>query len=157
MKIKALFTDVDGVLTNGMIWMSAEGETRRLFSIYDGQGLKSLLKEGFVLAFLTGSKGADIELRGRQLGVHEVIQGLDDKLESFHFLLKKHQLLETEVAYIGDDIADIPILKKVGFAATVPNAIEEVKNIPGIFISSRPGGDGAVREICDHLKSLITN
>ena len=142
--------DVDGVLTDTRIFMDSDGEWKRFFSIRDGVGIKELQKLGYLTAVITGSKSKDISLRMKTLGIHFFYDGYLDKQPAFLKLLLESQIKSEEIAYIGDDIYDIPILEKVGFAATVPEAVEEVKSKVD-YTTSRPGGLGAVRELCDQI------
>lgn len=149
-KIKLLIMDVDGVLTDCRIFMDASGEWRRLFSIRDGYGLKILMEAGYKTAIITGSKAKDIQDRARTLKIDYFFEGTLEKLPAFEDILKQSGLKADEVAFIGDDVFDIPVLKKVGFAATVPDAMEQVKEIVH-YTTVRPAGNGAVREICEAL------
>lgn len=146
--IKMLVLDVDGVLTDARIWMDSSGEWRRFFSIRDGVGLKRLMEHGYRIAVITGSRAEDIRQRAKNLGVHYFYEGALDKEPSFEALKKDSGLTPEEMAYVGDDIYDLPLLGKVGFSATVPEAVDEVKEAVH-YITQRPGGNGAVREICD--------
>lgn len=148
--IKALVTDVDGILTDGNIWWNSPGEWRRNFNIYDGFGIRELVKEGFTVAMITGSNAEDIRERKEKLDIHYIYEGVEDKIPSFEDFLKKTNLKDSEVAYIGDDLPDIPILKRVGFSASVPTAMPEVKKT-AMYITKKDGGKGAVRELCDLL------
>ncbi len=146
--IKMLVLDVDGIMTDCKLWMDSNGDWKRMFCIRDGVGIKRLIESNYKLAVITASTSADIQARVKNLGIHHFFQGKSEKLPSFQELLKETQLKTEEVAYMGDDIFDIPILEKVGFSATVPEAVEEVCEIVK-YISKRTGGNGAVREVCD--------
>lgn len=151
--IKALVVDVDGVLTDANLWWHSPGEWRRTFNIYDGYGIKALIEEGYILAMITGSNSEDIRERQQRLGIHYIYEGAENKIPPFEDFLKKTNLKDHEVAYIGDDLPDLPILKRVGFAASVPTGIAEVKKAAH-YITKKDGGKGAVREICDMLLAL---
>ncbi|MBX2988784.1 MAG: HAD-IIIA family hydrolase [Bdellovibrionaceae bacterium] len=146
--VQMLVLDVDGVLTDARIWMDVNGEWRRFFSVRDGVGIKRLMEKGYKIAIITGSQAADIRQRAKNLGIHFFYEGALDKEPSFEALQKESGLRPEQMAYVGDDIFDIPLLKAVGFAATVPEAVDEVKDCVQ-YIARRPGGNGAVREICD--------
>jgi 3-deoxy-D-manno-octulosonate 8-phosphate phosphatase (KDO 8-P phosphatase) len=146
--IKLLALDVDGVLTDCRVFLDESGEWRRFFSIRDGYGLKRLMDFGYQTALITASKAKDISERARALGVNYLFDGNLDKVPAFEELMKKTGFSEKEIAYMGDDLFDIPLLKRVGFAATVPDAMEDVKESVH-YVAKRPGGNGAVREICD--------
>lgn len=148
--IRMLVLDVDGVLTDGRIWLDTSGEWRRFFSIRDGMGLKILRERGYKLAVITASTSQDIRQRVKNLAIDFFFENAHDKTPAFLELQKACGLKPSEMAYIGDDVPDIPILREVGFAATVPEAVEDVKSVVH-YITHRPGGNGAVREICDFI------
>ncbi len=147
-KIKMLALDVDGVLTDCRVFLDESREWRRMFSIRDGYGLVRLREQGYKLAIITASKAKDIRERAQVLKIDYFHDGNLDKLTEFNLLLKNSGLKAEEVAYMGDDLFDIPVLKEVGFAATVPEAMEEVFPVVQ-YITKRPGGNGAVREVCE--------
>ncbi len=145
-----LVLDVDGVLTDCRLWMDANGEWKRFFSIRDGVGIKALIEAGYKLAIITGTTAADIRARVAVLGIHYFYEGATDKEPSFEKLQKDSGMGPNEMAYVGDDIFDIPLIKKVGFGATVPEAVDEVIESAS-YVTKRPGGNGAVREICNFI------
>ncbi len=147
-KIKLLIMDVDGVLTDTRIFLDANGEWKRFFSIRDGVGIKELQERGYKTAIITGSKANDIKERAKVLKINYFYDGFLDKEPAFQQLLTDSGFRPEEMAYIGDDIYDIPILDKVGFAVTVPESVDEVKPHT-CYVTSRAGGMGAVRELCD--------
>lgn len=148
--IKMLVLDVDGILTDCRVWLDSNGEWRRFFSLRDGAGIVRLIEKGYKIAVITASKSKDIQMRVKHLGIHYFYEGSMDKVPAFEKLQKESGVSPAEMAYMGDDFFDIPILKRVAFAATVPQAVEEVK--PHVhYITERAGGDGAVREVCDYL------
>lgn len=149
-KIKLLILDVDGVLTDTRIFLDSDGEWKRFFSIRDGVGIKELQKLGYKTAVITGSRSKDITERVKVLGITYFYDGFLDKDPAFLQLQRESGLNPSEMAYIGDDIYDIPLLRSVGYAATVPEAVEEVKAIVD-YVTTRPGGLGAAREICDQI------
>lgn len=147
-KIKLLALDVDGVLTDCKTFLDSDGEWRRMFSIRDGYGIKRIIDEGYQTAIITASQALDIKARAQVLKIHHFHEGNLDKFSELQLLLKKTGLKADEVAYVGDDLFDIPVLNAVGFAATVPEAMDEVfHNVQ--YVTKRPGGNGAVREVCD--------
>lgn len=146
--IKMLVLDVDGVLTDCRIWMDSNGEWKRFFSIRDGVGIKRLIEAGYQLAVITGSRAEDIRQRVKNLGIQYFFEGAADKRPSFLELQKQSGLRTEEMACIGDDIFDIPLIQAVAFGATVPEAVEEVIEVAK-YVTKRPGGNGAVREVCD--------
>lgn len=154
--VKMLVLDVDGVLTDTRIFMDASGEWRRFFSIRDGVGIKRLIESGYKTAVITGSKAQDIRARVKSLGIHYFYEDALDKGPAFEKLCQDSGIQKFEMAYVGDDIFDIPLLKSVGFAATVPEAVEEVKEVAH-YITERAGGLGAVREVCDFIYRFGAN
>lgn len=144
-----LVLDVDGVLTDTRLWFDGS-EWRRFFSIRDGVGIKRLIDAGYKIAVITGSKAEDIRNRVKTLGIQYFYEGASDKEPSFLQLQQESGVKPTEMAYVGDDIFDIPLLQAVGFAATVPEAVDEVLEVAE-YVTRRPGGCGAVREICDYI------
>jgi 3-deoxy-D-manno-octulosonate 8-phosphate phosphatase (KDO 8-P phosphatase) len=149
-EIKLLIMDVDGVLTDTRIFLDSNGEWKRFYSIRDGVGIKEVQKRGLKTAIITGSKALDIRERAKMLAVDYFYEGFLDKGPAFEKLISDSGLSPQQMLYIGDDIYDIPLLKAVGFSATVPEAVDEVKEVAH-YITSRPGGMGAVREVCDLL------
>ncbi|HOE80034.1 MAG TPA: HAD hydrolase family protein [Smithellaceae bacterium] len=149
-KIKMLVLDVDGVMTDGGIIMDGGGGESKVFNVRDGHGLVLLQRHGISVAILTGRTSTVVEHRARDLKIKEVYQGALNKKEVFVGLLQKNNLLADDVAYMGDDIVDIPVLKMAGFSAAVSDADETVKKIVDHVTASR-GGRGAVREICEML------
>lgn len=149
-KIRLLLLDVDGVMTDGrIIYDDRDGETKA-FDVKDGHGLKLLQRAGFRVGIITGRQSAVVDRRASELGIELVYQGAKDKLVPFQEILARTGLTAEQVAYVGDDFPDLPILRRVGFAATVADAIEELK--PYVhYVTRQPGGRGAVREICDLL------
>ncbi len=145
--IKALIMDVDGVLTDGRIIFDSNGVESKQFDVRDGHGLKMLARSGVALALLTGRRSPVVSHRAAELGIDIVFQRCHDKLKAFSQICRRLGLDDHEIAYIGDDVVDIPVLLKVGFAATVADADPEL--VPVVdWQSSRPGGRGAVRELC---------
>jgi 3-deoxy-D-manno-octulosonate 8-phosphate phosphatase (KDO 8-P phosphatase) len=148
--IRLLILDVDGVMTDGRIIMDDTGREIKNFNVKDGHGIKMLMRYGIDVVLLTGRRSHVVEYRARDLDIAEVHQGIHDKLVIFNEILQKRALNREDVAYIGDDLVDIPLLKRAGFSATVADASEEVKGFVD-YITSKAGGKGAVREICDMI------
>ncbi len=146
--IRLLLLDVDGVMTDGRIIFDSNGVESKAFDVKDGHGLKLLQRVGLQVGIITGRDSRVVDRRAEELGIEILYQGAKDKLIPYREILEKLQLTDREVAYIGDDVVDLPILRRVGFAATVADAVEEVK--PCVhYVASKPGGRGAVREVCD--------
>ena len=145
-----LVLDVDGVMTDCRVWLDSGGQWRRFFCIRDGAGIKRLMNEGYQIAVITGSQAEDIRLRMKNLGIHYFFEGAIDKLPAFQQLQKDSGISPEEMAYVGDDYFDAPLIQAVGFGATVPEAVEEAKDA-AIYITKNEGGKGAVREVCDYI------
>jgi 3-deoxy-D-manno-octulosonate 8-phosphate phosphatase (KDO 8-P phosphatase) len=148
--IKCLILDVDGVLTDGSIILDNEGNEYKSFHVRDGHGIKMLIRAGFKVAMITGRHSRVVERRAHELGITEVFQKCYDKRVAYRQLVKKYFLSDSEVAYIGDDIVDIPLLQRSGFSIAVADADKEVKAI-AMMTTKKRGGRGAVREVCDFL------
>lgn len=149
-RIKVLLLDVDGILTDGAIIYTAQGVEIKAFHIQDGLGLKLLQKAGIEAGLITARESAMVRQRAEELGLAHIYQGVRDKLAVYEQILARHQLQPAEVAYMGDDWMDLPLLTRVGLAATVADAVPEAKEAAH-FVTSRCGGRGAVREVCDLL------
>lgn len=146
--IKALVMDVDGVLSDGRIFLDSNGEWKRSYNVKDGVGIKLLKERGYYLGLITGAKANDVEIRGRFLGIDHIYLGALEKEPSFQDFCLKLKLDHKQIAYIGDDIYDIPLIKMAGFGVTVPDAFEEVKAYAD-YVTKVAGGCGAVRELAD--------
>ncbi|MDP2854941.1 MAG: HAD-IIIA family hydrolase [Smithellaceae bacterium] len=149
-KIKMLVLDVDGVMTDGSIIMDSDGREMKNFNVRDGHGLVMIQRHGMQVAILTGRTSAVVDHRARDLKITEVYQGALNKKEIFAQILKKNNLTPETIAYMGDDIVDIPVLKMVGFSVAVADALELVKKTVD-YVTVNRGGQGAVREICEML------
>ncbi len=152
-KIKLFIMDVDGVLTNGSITYTSSGEEIKTFNVKDGLGLNLLSEVGIKTAIITGRKSVIVEIRAKELKIDDVIQGKIRKFESYEYLKEKYNLKDEEVLFIGDDIIDLPVLKKVGISVCVADAVEEVKAVCS-YITQKKGGEGAVREVIEKLLKL---
>jgi 3-deoxy-D-manno-octulosonate 8-phosphate phosphatase (KDO 8-P phosphatase) len=147
-RVKILITDIDGVMTDGRIIYSIYGDELKFFDVTDGFGISLLSKVGIKTVIMTAKKSRIVKQRGKDLKVARVYAGFLDKLIPFNDLLKRFKVTAEEICFIGDDLIDFPVLKRVGFAVSVPNAVEEVK-AAAHYITTRHGGRGAVREVCD--------
>jgi YrbI family 3-deoxy-D-manno-octulosonate 8-phosphate phosphatase len=152
-QIKALVCDVDGVLTDGTLWLGDDQQWRRRFHILDGLGLKLLHQQGIKVGWITGSKSIDIEARAKALLIDELAMGAEAKLPLLQAFCDKWQISLAEVAYVGDDLPDLPVLKAVGLPFTVPNAHRQVLQNASFLVTTLAGGQGAVREIADLVLS----
>ena len=148
--IKLLILDVDGVMTDGRIIMDNEGRETKNFDVRDGHGIKILQRYGIKVAILTGRQSKVVEYRAKDLEIGDVYQRAFNKKEVFGRILEKHKLSVSAVAFMGDDIVDIPVLKCVGFSAAVADAIDVVKKSVD-YVTGHKGGQGAVREICEMI------
>ena len=148
--IKLLILDVDGVLTDGKIIYNDRGEEIKAFNVRDGHGLKLLMRAGIGIALITGRKSKVVLHRARDLGIKNVYQRVTNKIEVYEKILKGKKLKDENVGFVGDDLVDIPVLKRVGFSAAVGDAIPEVREVAD-YVASKKGGEGAVREICELL------
>ncbi|MFW5498964.1 MULTISPECIES: KdsC family phosphatase [unclassified Maridesulfovibrio] len=144
-KIKLLILDVDGVLTDGGLYYDKDGNVTKRFNVQDGLGIKFAQQAGIELAVITGLNHGAVEKRVTELGITEYYPGQKEKLPFYEKLLKEKGLNDDEVAYVGDDWIDVPVMLRVGLPMAVKNAQPEVFGISK-WISSRDGGHGAVRE-----------
>jgi len=146
--IKLVILDVDGVMTDGSIILDNEGNEFKIFHVRDGHGIKMLNKTGIKVAIITGRKSKVVERRAKELGITEVYQGIFAKSSVYEALLKKYRCSDKEVAFMGDDIVDIGLLKRAGLSAVPADADEGAKKW-ACFISTKRGGRGAVREFIE--------
>lgn len=154
--IRLLSLDCDGVMTDGALYYAADGTELRKFHVRDGVGIKSVMASGIAVAFITASKTPAIEHRARALGVPNCFIGVDGKLETLRDLCARLGIALEEVAHVGDDLNDLPVLRKVGFPMTVADAVPEVRQV-AMLVTTRNGGDGAVREICERILAARAN
>lgn len=148
--IKLLLLDVDGVMTDGRIIFDDQGRELKAFDVKDGHGLKLVQRAGIKVGIITGRQSEIVTRRAAELGIDLVYQGAKEKMVPFRRILSDLELSAQEVAYVGDDLVDLPILLQVGFSATVADAVVEVRSRVDLVVD-RPGGRSAVREICDYL------
>ena len=146
--IRLLLTDVDGVMTDGGIIYDANGVETKVFNVKDGHGIKMLQRHGIEVGIITGRTSQVVDLRAKELGTEILYQGALKKLESYLDIKQKTGLLDSQIAYIGDDIIDVPVMRRVIFAAAPADALIEAKNAAH-YVTSHAGGRGAVREVCD--------
>lgn len=148
--IKMLALDVDGVLTTGELIYNKDGEYLKQFNAKDGLGIKLLLQKGIIVAIITARKSKIVDYRMKELGIRFVFQGVEDKIDLLENLTAQFTLYWENIAYIGDDLTDLPALKKVGFAACPADAVDDVI-AECTYITKREGGKGAVREVADMI------
>ena len=146
--VKLLVLDVDGVMTDGRIIYTDGGEEVKAFDVRDGHGIKLLIKGGIDVAILTGRESKVVLHRAKDLGIGSVYQGAKDKLRIFEEMLRNKALSYKDVCYVGDDLVDLPVLKRVGLSVAVFDADDELKSHVD-YVTKRPAGRGAVREVCE--------
>lgn len=149
-KVKFLVMDVDGVLTDSGMYYSERGDELKKFNTRDGMGIEMWHKAGFKTAIITRERTDIVERRAAKLKITEVYQGMENKLRALEKLISEYNLNYEEIAYVGDDINDIPVLEKVGFSAAPRDAIEKVKKIVD-YVTEKKGGEGVVREVIDFI------
>ena len=150
--IRLLVMDVDGVMTDGKVTYTSDGQELKSFNIKDGVGIKRAQASGIETAIITGRTSPMVERRALELGITHLIQGREDKLTALSVLLSEVNLAPNQVAYIGDDLPDLTAIEAVKLGACPADAANEVQSKAN-WVSTRAGGDGCVRELCDLLVS----
>lgn len=148
--VRLLCCDVDGVLTDGTIYMNDLGQESKAFNALDGYAMHMLRSAGIAVAWITGSAAPTVEFRARRLKVEHVLLDISDKLTAFEMLREKLGVPATACAHIGDDMPDLPVMLACGFAASVPHAPAVVRE-HAHYVTSRDGGRGAVRELAEFI------
>ena len=149
-KIEFLLLDVDGILTDGKIFIDSYGNELKTFHIHDGHGIYLLKQSGVGVGIISGRSSRSVEYRAKELNITEVFQGITDKVSVYKQIAGKYNLTEDQVAFMGDDLIDLPLLRMVGFSATAADAVREVREVVDM-ISDKMGGGGAVREVTDFI------
>ena len=147
-RIRLLICDVDGVLTDGRLYFTPQGEEFKGFHARDGHGIKLLQRTGVETAVISGRNSPAVALRMSSLGVQHVYQGRESKLEPYLELLENLQLTPEQTAFVGDDVLDLPLMRRAGLAIAVADAHFSLRD-HAHWVTSLPGGHGAVREVCD--------
>ena len=147
-RVRLVIFDVDGVLTDGRLWYGPKGDVMKVFHAFDGHGIKLLQYAGLVTAILSGRRSPAVTARAKELGIKHVLQGIDDKLAAFQKLLRKIRIKADDAAYMGDDLVDLPVLERCGFACAPREAPAAVRSRVH-YVAEAPAGRGAVRELCD--------
>ena len=147
-RIKLLLMDCDGVLTDGRLWLTADGDEQKSFHARDGQGISLLHRAGLQTGIISGRTSSAVERRAQDLKMSFVRQYAKDKVKALDEILKEAEVTEDECAYIGDDLGDVSVMSRVELAVAVADAVEETKEAAH-FVTLLPGGFGAVREVCE--------
>lgn len=150
--IRLMAFDVDGVMTDGGLYLSDSGEEFKRFNSLDGHGIKMLRASGVEVAIITGRTSRCVELRAQNLGIQHVYQGVERKLEAMLDLLGKLKLSRDAAAYMGDDVVDLSVMRHVGLSVSVPESPRIVRE-HSAYVTQRAGGHGAVREACELVMS----
>jgi len=149
-RVQLLVLDVDGVLTDGRLYYGARGEAFKAFHVRDGYGIKQVAAAGITVAIISGRKSAAVTLRARELGIRHVTQGANDKLAALEKLARARAVAFEHCACVGDDTPDAPMLQVAGVAIAVADAHVDALAVADL-VTTRAGGHGAVREVCDWL------
>ena len=149
-RVRLLLMDCDGVLTDGRIWLTADGDEQKTFHVRDGQGIVLLHHAGVQTGIISGRASAATERRARELGMTFLRQGVTDKVAVLEEVLREAGVSPDDCAYIGDDVGDVEIMRRVGFAVAVADAADAAKGVAH-FITTAAGGKGAVREVCEAI------
>ncbi len=148
--IRLLILDVDGVLTDGRLYFDAKGEALKVFHVRDGHGIKLAQRAGIEIALLSGRRSDAAYHRARELGINRFHESLRDKVAVMGEIMAAMQIQASQAAMVGDDLVDLPIMSRAGLAVAVADAVPEVL-AAAHWVTSNPGGRGAVREVCDLL------
>jgi 3-deoxy-D-manno-octulosonate 8-phosphate phosphatase (KDO 8-P phosphatase) len=149
-KVRWLMLDVDGVMTDGQVLFDYEGNEIKAFNVRDGHGIKLVMRTGIDVAILTGRQSEAVSRRAEELGITEVYQRVYNKVEVYGQMAAELGIRDEQVCFVGDDLVDLPLLRRVGFAVAVADAIAEVRGAAH-YVTGKPGGQGAVREVCELL------
>jgi 3-deoxy-D-manno-octulosonate 8-phosphate phosphatase (KDO 8-P phosphatase) len=147
-RLRLMVFDVDGVLTDGTLWYGRDGEELKRFHAFDGHGIRMLAASGVACALLSGRSSAAVSVRAAELGIAHALQGIDDKHAAFEELLKKMNLNLQQAGFMGDELVDLPVLTRCGFAAAPREAPEAVRSRVH-YVAAAPAGRGAAREVCE--------
>lgn len=150
--VRLIAFDIDGIMTDGGLYLTDSGEEFKRFNSLDGHGLKMLKASGVELAIITGRTSRCVELRARNLGIVHLFQGVENKLATMQALLERLDIPAANAAYMGDDVVDLPVMRRMALAATVPEAPQVVRD-HAHYVTRRTGGNGAVREVCELIMS----
>ena len=148
--IKTFIFDIDGVLTDGKVLITKDGELLRMSNVKDGYAIKHALTNNYKIAIISGCKNEGVRKRYEELGVSDIYLGVDNKMVAYYDLINKNSLNPKTILYMGDDIPDIPVMTKVGISCCPADAVRDVKSIVN-YISDKKGGEGCVREIIEDV------
>lgn len=151
-RVRFMLFDVDGTLTDGTLYLGESGESMKAFSVRDGHGLKLLRESGVEVGLLSGRRSGIVSARAEELGIHTVLQGVDDKQAALRALAAERSLQTDSFGYMGDDWPDLAVMSLCGFSATVPEAPAPVRS-RAHYVSVAFGGRGAAREVCELILS----
>jgi 3-deoxy-D-manno-octulosonate 8-phosphate phosphatase (KDO 8-P phosphatase) len=146
--IKLVIFDVDGVMTDGKLYFDAQGGEQKIFHVHDGLGIKLLQQSGVKVAVISSRSSLPVQSRLENLGIAYIYQGQENKITAFNELLENLQLTPAQIAYVGDDLPDLPLICKAGLGIAVANAVALVKQY-AFWHTRAKGGEGAVREVCE--------
>jgi 3-deoxy-D-manno-octulosonate 8-phosphate phosphatase (KDO 8-P phosphatase) len=149
-RVRLMLFDVDGVLTDGKLWYGADGEALKAFHVLDGHGIKLLLQTGTAVALLSGRRSNAVSARAAELGIAHVLQGIEDKKAAFEALAARLGVPAAETGFMGDEVVDLPVLRRCGFACA-PAQAHELVRASAHYVTRAPAGGGAAREICEFV------
>lgn len=152
-KIRLLLLDVDGVMTDGGVYIAESGDRFKKFNIQDGYGIVKLQKQGVRVGIITGGNSKMVQRRADELGIVDIYQNFDDKITAYEKVKAKYQLSDDQIAHIGDDELDLPLIERVGFSAAPADAVPVVRKKVH-YVCKRKGGEGAVREVIELLMQV---
>jgi len=152
-KIKLLILDVDGVMTNGEIILDDQGRELKIFNVQDGFGIVLFQRAGYKTAILSARSTGSVTARAKDLKMNRICQNARPKIKVYKKLIRDLKIKDDQICFIGDDLPDIEVLKKVGFSVTVSNAVSEVKKIVD-YVTKNEGGQGAVREVIELILKM---
>ena len=153
--IRLVVLDVDGVLTNGQLTFDSNGTEYKTFNVQDGYGLRKLQHADVTIGIITGRDSSIVAARARELDIQHVVQGANNKAEALSVLMNELNLTAEQTLYMGDDEPDLPAMQMSGVSVAVANAVEVVRERAD-WVTTRNGGEGAVREVCDRLHDALT-
>ena len=155
-KVNTFIFDVDGVLTDGSLLVMPDGEFLRRMNIKDGYAMALAVKRGYRIAIISGGHSSGVPVRLKRLGIEEVFRGVENKLVVYEQLLEKYNLADEQILYMGDDVPDLPLIKRCGVPCCPADAVTEILQ-KSIYVSSREGGQGCVRDIIEQVLRLHGN